>query len=317
MTTPGKHYNYLFGPVPSRRLGRSLGVDLTPYKTCTLDCVFCQLGRTTVKTVTRDAYVPVADVQGEIKTWLGEGGEADYITLSGSGEPTLNSGFGEIIEYVHENSSIPVVLLSNGTLFWMPEVRESAANADIVKLSLSAWDSVSFEQVNRPHEDLDLDRVVAGQRVFRKEFSGKLWIEVFLIEGMNAASRDVERIAELVKTIEPDEVHLNTAVRPPAEDFVQPLSRERMEQLTDLFHPPAKIIAEFPLDKSAHIAATEETIMEMLQRRPCTARQIADVFGMHLNEVSKYLGKLSRSGRIGTRSMHDDTYYAAKGGKSE
>ena len=302
-------YQYLFGPVPSRRLGRSLGVDLTPFKTCSLDCVFCQLGRTTNKTITRDRYVSVEDVTTELETWLNEDGTADYITLSGSGEPTLNTGFGDVIEFIRARSSIPAVLLSNGTLFWMPEVRDAARHADVVKLSLSAWDQFSFEHVNRPHANLDLKRIVSGQRAFRELFDGKLWLEVFLIWGMNSTKSDVEKIAELVEVIEPDEVHLNTAVRPPAEDFIEPLRPETMEELTGLFRPPAKVIAEFPSDRSVQIAANEDTILEMLQRRPCTAQQIADVFGMHPNEVSKYLGKLARTGKIHARNRAGETYY--------
>lgn len=302
-------YQYLFGPVPSRRLGRSLGVDLTPFKTCSLDCVFCQLGRTTNKTITRDRYVSVEDVTTELEAWFTEDGTADYITLSGSGEPTLNTGFGDVIKFIRARSSIPAVLLSNGTLFWMPEVRDAAQQADVVKLSLSAWDQFSFEHVNRPHANLDLKRIVAGQRAFRELFDGKLWLEVFLIRRMNSTKNDVEKIAELVEVIEPDEVHLNTAVRPAAEDFVEPLSREAMEKLSGMFRPPAKIIAEFPSGKSAEIAANGETILAMLRRRPCTAQQIADVFGMHPNEVSKYLGKLARTGKIHPRNRGGETYY--------
>ena len=304
-------YKHLFGPVPSRRLGRSLGVDLTPFKTCSLDCVFCQLGRTTHKTIKRDEYVSVQDIKSELDVWLSEGGKADYITLSGSGEPTLNTGFGEVLEFIRNRSAVPAVLLSNGTLFWMPEVRAAALYADVVKLSLSAWDQFSFQHVNRPHADLDLKKIVEGQRAFREEFDGKLWIEVFLIWGMNSTRRDVEKIAELVEAIEPDEVHLNTAVRPPAEDFVDPLPLEAMQELTGLFRPPAKVIAEFPADKFAEITANEDTICEMLQRRPCTPQQIADVFGMHPNEVSKYLGKLSRTGKIHPQRRGGATYYTA------
>lgn len=132
-----KKYNHLFGPVPSRRFGRSLGIDLTPYKTCSFDCIFCQLGKTTVKTLERREYVPAAEVIEELDDWIKSGGEADYITLSGSGEPTLHSRFGEIIEFARGASSIPVALLTNGSTLGIPEVRAAAAKADVVKISLS------------------------------------------------------------------------------------------------------------------------------------------------------------------------------------
>lgn len=130
-------YSYLFGPVPSRRLGRSLGVDLCPLKTCSLNCIFCQLGPTSCRTVVRKSYTPAETVCSELKDWFSSYGRADYITLSGSGEPTLHSRFGEILEFVSQNSSIPTALLTNGTMLFLPEVRESAAKANLVKISLS------------------------------------------------------------------------------------------------------------------------------------------------------------------------------------
>jgi len=305
------NYKYLFGPVPSRRLGRSLGVDLTPFKTCTLDCIFCQLGHTTNKTLDRHEYAPVWHVQSELDAWSKEDGKADYITLSGSGEPTLHKRFGDVLKFVHERTPIPSALLSNGTLFWQPAVREAAKRADLVKLSLSAWDQSSFEHINRPHSDLRFARIVEGYRAFRSVFQGTLWLEVFLIGGTNSVLADVEKIASLAETIGPDEIHLNTAVRPPSEDFAFAVPQKEMEALAGLFSPCAKVIAEFSSDKSADVVASADTILAMLRRRPCTAQQIAEVFGMHLNEVSKYLGKLSRTGKIRSQDSGREGYFVA------
>ena len=305
------NYRHLFGPVPSRRLGRSLGVDLTPFKTCTLDCIFCQLGRITHKTFRRAEYTPVWHVEAELDAWIKECGQADHITLSGSGEPTLHARFGDILQFIRTRTAIPTVLLSNGTLFFLPEVREAARCADIVKLSLSAWDQRSFEQVNRPQPSLQFACVVEGQRAFREGFHGKLWIEVFLLDGINTVQRDIKAIAALVESIAPDEIHLNTAVRPPAEASALAVPREQMEALAALFHRPAKVIAEFAAGDSAEIEASERTILAMLQRRPCTTAQIAEVFGMHVNEVSKYVGKLLGMGQIHADRTRDGVYYAA------
>lgn len=306
-----KKYNYLFGPVPSRRFGRSLGVDLTPYKTCSLDCIFCQLGRTTEKTVARKEYVPTDIVLSELKDWLNKDGRADYITLSGSGEPTLHSRFGEVLEFIRSNSKIPAVLLSNGTMLNLPEVRDAAACANVVKCSLSAWNQVSYEWVNRPYPQLRFDYLIKGQKDFRAQFKGQVWMEIFLIAGTNSTPANVRKIADLAKEIGPDRIHLNTAVRPPSEDYATALSEKRMEALTDLFHPPAEIIADFKAKHSNHVRANQETIFSMLQRRPCTADQIADVFDMHLNEVSKYLGKLIRTGQIRSELKKRAVYYLA------
>ncbi len=304
-------YRYLFGPVPSRRLGRSLGVDLTPYKTCCQDCVFCQLGRTTNKTVERKEYVDTKAVLTEFDHWLETNGEADYITLSGSGEPTLQSHFGEVLEFVGSHSKIPTVLLTNGALFHLPEVRKSASRADIVKVSLSAWHQSSFEWVNRPHVSLGFKQLIDGQMAFRAEFKGQLWMEVFMVRDMNTDHRHVKRIAELANMISPDRVHLNTAVRPPSEDFVAPLSSERLSALTHMFHPKAEIIAEFSAPLKNHVQANQDMIFAMLQRRPCTSKQIADVFDMNQNEVLKYLDILMRANQIRAEIKSPALYYFA------
>jgi len=304
-------YKYLFGPVPSRRFGRSLGVDLTPYKTCSLDCVFCQLGPTTEKTVHRREYVPTDRVLAELAEWLKRDGQADYITLSGSGEPTLHSGFGNVLEFIRSKTTIPAVLLTNGTMLQLQEVREAAACANVVKVSLSAWDKASYGWVNRPHKQLQFDQLVKGQEDFRAQFKGQLWMEIFLVAGMNSMPADVSKIADHAKEIGPDRIQLNTAVRPPAEDFATALSEDRMQSLRHLFRPTAEIIAEFKAKHANHIQVNQATIFSMLQRRPCTAEQIAGIFGMHLNEISKYLGKLMRAGQIRVLREKATVYYAA------
>lgn len=305
-------YKYLFGPVPSRRFGRSLGVDLTPFKTCTLNCIFCQLGRTTVKTIKRAEYVPMDAALSEIKDWLKTEGNADYITLSGSGEPTLHSRFGEVLAFARENTDIPTALLTNGTMLLLPEVRDAASIANVVKISLSAWDMSSFDYINRPHPQLEFERLFDGIKAFREQFEGKLWLEVFLIWGVNSTPGDVGKIAALAREIGPDRVQLNTAVRPPAEDFATALPNEHMEELVGLFDPPAEIIAEFRTDAAGEIRANEATILSMIQRRPCTAEQIGETFGMHLNEVAKYVGKLSRAGEIKQERRNGVVYYTAE-----
>lgn len=307
-----KKYKHIFGPVPSRRFGRSLGIDLTPFKTCSLDCVFCQLGRTTGETLERREYVPTDEVTAELDAWYREDGRADFLTLSGSGEPTLHSGFGKVIGFARRRGEIPLLLLTNGTLLHLPEVREGASQANIVKVSLSAWDDASFHHINRPAPGLRFNDLVEGERAFREMYEGQLWMEVFVLWGMNSTPAEISKIAALAKTIGPDRIQLNTAVRPPAESFVSPMATERLEELADLFTPRAEVIAEFRSDGKPDVQANEATILSMLQRRPCTAEQIADVFGMHVNEVSKYTGKLTRSGAIEPERRRDGVYFVAK-----
>jgi wyosine [tRNA(Phe)-imidazoG37] synthetase (radical SAM superfamily) len=303
-------YRHLFGPVPSRRFGRSLGIDLTPLKTCSLDCVFCQLGRTSKKTLERKAYVPIKAVVAEIVHWLQTDDDADYLTLSGSGEPTLHSEFGRVLEFLR-NHPIPSVLLTNGTLLNLPEVREAAAMAKVVKVSLSAWDQKSFEWVNRSHRQLKFNTFFDGLKQFRNGYEGQLWLEVFLLSGINAMAKDVEKIALLSKELKPERIHLNTIVRPPAEDFAAAVPMERLIDLTGLFDPPAQIAAVFNSKRKQTIKANETTILAMLKRRPCSSKQIEEAFGMHINEVSKYLGTLMQKGLIRTKRENKAIYYRA------
>lgn len=302
-------FRHLFGPVPSRRLGRSLGIDLTPFKTCSYDCIFCQLGRTTNKTSERREYVPVQEVIDELTAWFQSGADAEFITLAGSGEPTINSGFGRVIDYIHSVSKIPVALLTNGSLLFYPEVCQQAAKADLVKVSMSVYDQASLEQINRPAPGIAFEAMLAGQQAFRTNFKGKLWVEVFLIQDMNTSAEAIARIAELVKSLRADKVQLNTAVRPPCESFVQAIGKQSLHELAEHFTPKAEVIAEFSSDSSASIKATEKDILATLERRPCTLDQLCAVFGLHRNEASKYIGKLLRTGQIVEQRKADQVYY--------
>lgn len=301
-------YRYLFGPVPSRRFGRSLGIDLTPHKTCSLDCVFCQLGRTPEKTIERRQYVPTEAVIEEIRHWLKNDGQADYLTLSGSGEPTLHADFGQVLEFLRDQP-IPSVLLTNGTLLYLPEVRAAASLAKVVKVSLSAWNQQSFEWVNRPHKAIEFNGFMEGLRQFRSDYEGQLWLEVFLLSGINAMPVDVEKIARLARELHPDRIHLNTIARPPAEDFAAAVPIEQLEELAGLFDPPAQIAAGLPAQRTSEVKANEARILGMLRRRPCTIKQIEAAFGMHINEISKILGQLIHQDRIRADLRNKDVYY--------
>jgi wyosine [tRNA(Phe)-imidazoG37] synthetase (radical SAM superfamily) len=286
-------------------------VDVTPFKTCSFDCIFCQLGHTTKKTIERREYVPVTEVIADLEAWLESEGSADYITLSGGGEPTLNSEFGRVIEVVRKRTAIPVVVLTNGSLLSDPKVREQAARADVVKVSLSAWDRFSFEYINRPHANIGFRRMLEGQWAFRRDFRGEIWMEVFLVWGTNTAPKNVSKIAELVRALQPDKVQLNTAVRPPCEEVAHAVPSDRMHGLAKLFDPPAEVIAEYSREVSTEVPVDEEVVLKMLVRRPCTSNQICRVFGLHPNEASKYLGRLVRTGDARQHRRAGKVYYAA------
>ena len=226
----------------SRRLGRSLGIDLVPRKVCSFNCVFCQVGSTTDLVLERGEYVQFDEVIAELDHWLEEGGTADYATLAGSGEPTLHSRFGDVIVAVRERCDARPVVLSNGSLFHLPGVREAAGRADIVKASLSAWDQASFEKVNRPHVGLVFDELVSGLRRLREEFDGELWIEVVAVGGLNDSAEAMKRIAALADGVNADRIHLNTVVHPPADDRALAVPSAKLREFAQLFKPVAEVL---------------------------------------------------------------------------
>jgi wyosine [tRNA(Phe)-imidazoG37] synthetase (radical SAM superfamily) len=306
-------FKYLFGPVPSRRLGRSLGVDLTPARTCSLNCVFCQAGKTHRHTRERAEYVPTADVLAELKFWMETDGKTDVVSLAGSGEPTLHTGFGQILQFVAGTMRLPAVLLSNGTTFDLPEVRRDAAKADIVKVSLSAWDQESLALTNRPAAGVLFDRITEGYKLFRSEYSGQLWIEVFIVPGFNSSPDRVARIAAIANGIGADRIHLNTAVRPPAEHGIAAATLEEMERLADLFRPRAEVASRFRPGAGAAPAPAPERILAMISRRPCTIGQVATLHGVPDDVASHLMESLVRSGLARREKAGSETYYSAVG----
>ena len=308
-----KRYRHLFGPVPSRRLGRSLGVDLVPGKTCSFDCVFCEVGKTTEKTMDRREYIPLDEILGELTDWLQSRAEADYITLAGSGEPTLHSRFGEILRFIRKRSSIPTALLSNGTTMHIPDVRRAASAAHVVKISLSAWDQASFEKINRPFSGLKFEQIVEGQRAFRGEYRGELWVEVFVVDGINADPAQIEKIAALVHGVKPDRIHLNTVHRPPAVEGTLSVPESRLLELARLFTPEAEVATTFKSHSSAAVRVNEQRLLDMLRRRPCTAEQMAQAFAVDLVLVKELLRKMDEAGRVLIEYRDGDVYYRGRG----
>ncbi|MBN1942760.1 MAG: radical SAM protein [Phycisphaerae bacterium] len=303
--------SFIFGPVPSRRLGRSLGVDLVPFKTCSYDCIYCQLGRTTCKTVERREWVPLEDVLAELKEKLAS--QPDYITLSGSGEPTLYSRLEELIARVRAMTEIPIAVLTNGSLLWRPDVRRELHDAHLVVPSLDAGSVGMFQAVNRPHESLSFETMLQGLIDFRKEFPGRYWLEVFLLAGYTAIDSEVEKIVECVRRIRPDRVQLNTATRPTTEDYAVMVNHERMMELAKRFDPPAEVIADYRgVHAGSEFQAGRQSVLEMVQRRPCSLDDIAAGLGMHRNEAIKYVEELDAEGLLEKQYSGKTLFYSGK-----
>jgi wyosine [tRNA(Phe)-imidazoG37] synthetase (radical SAM superfamily) len=306
---------YVFGPVPSRRLGRSLGVDIVPFKVCTLDCVYCQLGSTINKTIERKEYIPIEPVLAELKDRLDGGLQADFITVSGSGEPTLNSRLGELIDGIKKITDIPVAILTNGTLLYRGDVRADCAKADVVVPSLDAGDEETFRKINHPCSDISIEKLVSGLCAFRKEFAGQIWLEVFLAEDLNTNAEQITKLDELIKRIRPDKVQLNTAVRPTAEAGVKKFDDEKLQTIADQLGEGCEVVTDsLPSRHGRHIdgrETTPEDVLSMLKRRPCSLNDICSALGLHHNEALKYVGRFQRQGLIGSEQKDGTTFFKA------
>ena len=295
-------YKYLFGPVPSRRLGISLGIDLIPYKTCSLNCVYCECGRTNNLTLERKEYVPTDVVINELKDYFKNNQNPDYITFSGSGEPTLHSGIGEIIHFIKRNyPQAKVALLTNGTLFYDPQVRKEIIDCDVVLPSLDAATKEDFIKVNRPYGKLKLNEIIQGLVDFRNEFKGKIWLEIFFAEGLNTDDENISALRKAILRIKPDEVQLNSLDRPPAEDYVKLVPMNELYNIKDKLQlDNVQIIKKFKnrRDIRSYRRDVENTIMETIQRRPLTLEDLSQILGLHINELNKYLDVLEHEGKI-------------------
>ena len=305
---------YIYGPVPSRRLGRSMGIDLVPFKTCTYDCIYCQLGPTTQKTIERRAYHPVDEILTELQQVLSAGDTPDYIGIAGSGEPTLHSEIGLLIQEIKQRTALPVAVLTNGALLWQLAVRDALMPADLVLPSLDVGDSRLFQHINRPCSGISYDRMVEGLMQFAHQFPGQVWLEILLLAGLTDTPAAIARIAAWAARIKPARVQLNTVCRPPAARYARPVSIERMQTLKAYFAEPVDIIAEPPAQRVPLATARsrgEGEIVAMLSRRPCTAEDIAVGLRMHLNEALKTLQQLVTAGLVHTLSENKKIFYTA------
>jgi len=301
---------YLYGPVPSRRLGLSYGVDIVPFKVCTLDCVYCQLGRTVEKTVKRMDFAPVEEILAELTEALAEGPKADFITIGGSGEPTLHCRLGELIDGIKGITDIPAALLTNGTLFDRKDVRDDCANLDVVLPSLDAGDEQTFRRIDRPEPTISLENVISGLCALREEFAGQIWIEVFLVPSINAASRQIARIKEAIDRIRPDKVQLNTAVRPTADPNVVKLSAEKLQDIALRLGPLCEVIADFSIIPDGQVTGADklgvhfdtaekvQTVLSMLKRRPCSLDDITTALSVSRRQARKYVAQLQGAGLV-------------------
>ena len=309
-------YRHLFGPVPSRRLGSSLGVDLVPHKICTLDCVYCECGAPTSLTVDRREFVPFSEVIEELDEFFSHNQMPDYVTFSGSGEPTLNSRIGDVIDHIKDrHPSLPVAVLTNGTLMGDPGVRLELSRADLVLPSLDAATESAFHRINRPHPSLTVAEHIRGLKDFQREFSGEIMLEVFILPGFNDDRENLDSLRAALSEIKPHHVQLNTLDRPGAVEGLVPADSSFFEALIRKWDLPGlEVIASVACrrKKSSFRQDTEQAVLETIGRRPCTVEDLSEMLNLHVNEVNKYLSTLENSERIETISLERGIFYRIK-----
>ncbi|MBN2372488.1 radical SAM protein [bacterium] len=303
--------NSIFGPVPSRRLGRSLGVDLVPYKTCTFDCVYCELGPTTCHTLKRQPYKPIDSVCDELVKRLDQlNGDVDYITLAGSGEPTLNSDLGRLIERIKRISNTPLAILTNGSLLFDPSVRSELRALDLIVPSLDAVSRETFLKVNRPVAGIEIEDIIEGLIKLREEFSGAIWLEVLVCMGINDSESELTLIKNAVYEIKPDKVQVNTVFRPPSIEGTKPVSEKRLKEIEAFIGPIAMAVGMADIKKNSRAGSRSvrtRTLM-LLRRRPCTIKDISDALCMARIEAIKLLDLLVDQGEV-SRVYHEGEFY--------
>ncbi len=309
-------YKYLFGPVPSRRLGMSLGVDLVTHKICSLDCIYCECGRTTELTVERKEYVPHDAVIKELEDYFKQNPDPDYITFSGSGEPTLSSRIGDVITWIKEKKpGVSIAVLTNGTLLCHKEVRDALLPGDLVMPSLDAALISSFQKINRPCAEIDLDHYIKGIADFQKSYTGKLALEILILPGVNDSSEDLAALRQACDTILPDVIQLNTLDRPGAVSDISAATHERLLEIqTFLGKDRVEIIAAATQRKGtkAYRKDMESAILETIHRRPCTPEDLASILGTHINDINKYLSVLEGEGTIESMRQERGVFYQTR-----
>ncbi len=302
--------SHIFGPVPSRRLGYSLGVDIVPRKVCTLDCVYCQVGTTTVKTMERKEWVTPELILLELEKAVTGTEKINYITFSGSGEPTLNSALGKIIKRIKQLCSVPVAVLTNGTLLYLPEVRNDLMGADLVVPSLDAASHDVFDMINRPHGDLSVEKVIGGIRSFRKYFQGQIWLEVMLVKGINDSRKELERIEMLIRDCGADKIQINSLARPAPDSAIEAAAKEKLQFARNLFGEKAEIIGGFTNMAPGSLPDNiQESIAELVKRRPCSVSQVSRSLGIDEAVIVKCFETMLSKGMVEEILHEGDKYY--------
>jgi wyosine [tRNA(Phe)-imidazoG37] synthetase (radical SAM superfamily) len=285
-----------------------------PLKTCTQNCVYCQLGVDGVQTAERKEYIPIDDVLAEFRDWYAADGQADFITVSGSGEPTLNSGLGRLLKGVKELTDTTVSVLTNGTLLWEEDVRRDCSIADVVMPSLDAMNEEVFEKLNRPGGVVSFGQLMEGLVKFTGEYEGRIWLEFFVVEGMNTSDEQLSEMKELLRRVGPERVQLNTAVRPTADKTIIAAGPEVMARVKDVLSEvcEVEVIANYKSAGDVGRSVSQEDVLNWLGRRPGRVEDISDSMGASADKVGEILEALVKLRKIFVEVRDGEKYYLVR-----
>ena len=287
-------------------------MDIIPNKLCSLDCVYCEVGVTDKRGLARKEYLPANEILTEVKEVIAEYPNLDHITISGSGEPTLNSKIGDIIRGIKQMTKIPVAVLTNGTLLNLPEVRRDLMDADIVSPSLDAVSVDVFEKVDRPNPKLRIDTIINGIKMFRQEYKGRMWIEILFVKGMNDHDEEIFKMKQVLDEIQPERIHLNTVIRPPAYAIAQPVEEGRLKEIQKILGWRSEIIGIFKeTQKTQEHNIDGQTILALLKRRAMTVAQMTESLDIRQENIIASLQKLDREKNIKSFIFNGEEYYQA------
>lgn len=304
---------FVFGPVPSRRLGYSLGVDIIPHKYCNFDCIYCQIGKTTIKTSPRAHFFDPETVAEQVNDAIQNSEKIDFVTFSGSGEPTLNENLGIIIHELKKSTTIPIAVITNSSLLSNEDVRNDLMNADVVLPSLDAASDKLFKLINRPQAHINFTSIVNGLKAFRKQYNGRIWLEIMLIKGINDTDDELRNLKKIIKNLSADKIHLNTVTRPPSEKNAGQLNHDELERIMNLFGNTCEIISDFEKDGVIkEQSGWDARMYEVLKRRSLTMQDIIKVTGASGPQIRKQLKNMEKNGLIKAYRLGNEMYYSAE-----
>jgi wyosine [tRNA(Phe)-imidazoG37] synthetase (radical SAM superfamily) len=302
---------FIFGPVPSRRLGLSLGINIIPFKTCSYNCIYCEVGKTTNLTIERKSFFDVEQIKSEFVSIVEKAGKIDYVTFSGSGEPTLNSDLGELIGFVKSFRKYKVAVLTNGSLLFRDDVRKDLMSADVVIPSLDSALDNSFKKINMPHKSLKIKQIIDGIEKFSKEFKGEIWLEILFVKSVNDSKDDLEALCDAIKKIKPSRVQIGTVDRPPAYTTAKKLSNKEMMDIYVYMSSKlgsVDLIGSFNKENDVFYDDIERSVVKMINIRPCSKDELKETFAVDDKKIDEIVDKLIKESKAYLQKFGEKTF---------